>query len=396
MLGVLTKTPTSNMAIIDVLKYDGPNNVLVWKWRSGSNASREEELRLGTQLVVNQSQEACFIKGGQLLDVFGPGTHTLSTKNLPILSSIIGLAFGGDSPFKAEVYFINKSVSMDAKFGIIPFNMLEPNFKVPIPVTSRGSFALSVSDSRTFLNRVVGTVADFETKTLSQYFRGVIVENVKSAITKIAREHKLSPLEFESIVSEVAVAVRGLMANTISDYGLELKLFNIEAIPVIDEDQRVKDLVTQYQKLMSEDAAERMRLKRRAENLEVYRVERSFDTAEKVGENIGGGLGGDGGNLIGTMVSMGMVNPLATCPQYLWLTLEETLGQPGFEGSKWVCSTPVRSRDHDPHYIGQMGHGHQGDLWKGLRMNELAVVSTDHCPFCFKDQKELGLGDFSK
>jgi dihydropyrimidinase len=85
-----------------------------------------------------------------------------------------------------------------------------------------------------------------------------------------------------------------------------------------------------------------------------------------------------------------------TCPQYLWLTVEETLGQPGFEGSKWVCSTPIRSRDHDPHHIGQMGHGHQGDLWKGLRMNELAVVSTDHCPFCFKDQKEMGLGDFSK
>ena len=73
-----------------------------------------------------------------------------------------------------------------------------------------------------------------------------------------------------------------------------------------------------------------------------------------------------------------------TCPQYLWLTLEETLGKPGFEGAKWVCSTPVRSRDHDPDYIGQMGHGHQGDLWKGLRMNELAVVSTDHCPFCMQ------------
>jgi len=84
-----------------------------------------------------------------------------------------------------------------------------------------------------------------------------------------------------------------------------------------------------------------------------------------------------------------------TCPQYLWLTLEETLGKPGFEGAKWVCSTPVRSRDHDPDYIGQMGHGHQGDLWKGLRMNELAIVSTDHCPFCMKDQKELGIGNFA-
>ena len=299
------------MAVIDVLKYDGPNNVLVWKWRSLSNLSREEELRFGTQLVVNQSQEACFIKGGQLLDVFGPGTHTLSSKNLPILSSIIGLAFGGDSPFKAEVYFINKSVSMDAKFGLIPFNMIEPNFKVPIPVTSRGSFALNVSDSKSFLSKIVGTVPDFETRTISQFFRGVIVENVKNAITKISKEQKLSPLELESIVSEVGSAVRGLLKNTVSEYGLDIKLFNIEAIPIVDDDQRVKDIVEQYQILMSEDASERMRLKRRAENLEVYKVERSFDTAETAAENIGGGLGGDGGNLIGTMVSMGMVNPIA-------------------------------------------------------------------------------------
>ena len=75
-----------------------------------------------------------------------------------------------------------------------------------------------------------------------------------------------------------------------------------------------------------------------------------------------------------------------TCPQYLYLTLEETLAQPGFEGAKWVCSPPIRT-----------GHAHhQADLWKGLRINELACVSTDHCPFCMKDQKELGVGDFSK
>ena len=298
------------MAIIDVLKYDGPNNVLVWKWRSSSNQSREEELRYGTQLVVNQSQEACFIKGGQMLDVFGPGTHTLSSKNLPILSSIIGLAFGGDSPFKAEIYYINKAVSMDAKFGLLPFNMIEPNFRIPIPVTSRGSYALAVSDSKVFLNKIVGTVADFETRTLSQYFRGVITEATKNAITKIAHEQKLSPLELESIVFEVANAVRGLLANTILDYGLDLRLFNIEAIPIIDDDPKVKKIIEDYQRIMSEDTQERMRLKRRADNLEVYKVERSFDTSEKVAENMGGGLG-DGGNLIGTLIGMGMVNPIA-------------------------------------------------------------------------------------
>ena len=77
-----------------------------------------------------------------------------------------------------------------------------------------------------------------------------------------------------------------------------------------------------------------------------------------------------------------------TCPQYLYMTLEDHLAQPGFEGAKYVASPPIRSK-HDHRH-------HHADLWKGLRMNELAVVSTDHCPFCMKDQKELGLGDFSK
>ena len=77
-----------------------------------------------------------------------------------------------------------------------------------------------------------------------------------------------------------------------------------------------------------------------------------------------------------------------TCPQYLYMTLEDHLARPGFEGAKFVCSPPVRSK-FDKHH-------HHADLWKGLRMNELAVVSTDHCPFCYKDQKELGLGNFSK
>jgi dihydropyrimidinase len=75
-----------------------------------------------------------------------------------------------------------------------------------------------------------------------------------------------------------------------------------------------------------------------------------------------------------------------TCPQYLYLTLEDHLGAPGFEGAKWACSTPLRSRHEH----------HRDDLWQALRANDLQVVSTDHCPFCFKEQKELGIGDFSR
>ncbi len=75
-----------------------------------------------------------------------------------------------------------------------------------------------------------------------------------------------------------------------------------------------------------------------------------------------------------------------TCPQYLYLSLEEQLGAPGFEGAKWVCSTPLRSR----------AEGHQDELWRYLRTGDISVVCTDHCPFCLKEQKELGMGDFSK
>jgi membrane protease subunit (stomatin/prohibitin family) len=298
------------MAIIDVLKYDGPNNALVWKWRPKSDSRRDEELRLGTQLIVNQSQQALFIKGGQLLDIFEPGTHTLSSQNMPILSGIIGLAFGGQSPFKAEVYFINKALAMDTKFGLIPFNMMEPNFRVPIPITSRGSFAVKVADAKIFLNQIIGTVPDFEAGKLTQFFRGIITENVKTAITKISKEQNLNPLELEAIVSEVSVAVKGILSEALSKYGLLLDFFNIEAIPVVDEDPRVKKIVEDFHRLMSQDMEERMRLKRRAENLEVYKIERTFDTTEKAAENIGGGIGGEGG-ILGTVVGLGMATPIA-------------------------------------------------------------------------------------
>ncbi|WP_405495946.1 dihydropyrimidinase [Nocardia sp. NBC_00511] len=75
-----------------------------------------------------------------------------------------------------------------------------------------------------------------------------------------------------------------------------------------------------------------------------------------------------------------------TCPQYLYLSLEENLGAPGFEGAKWVCSTPLRAR----------AEGHQDELWRYIRTGDVTTVATDHCPFCMKDQKDMGVGDFSK
>jgi membrane protease subunit (stomatin/prohibitin family) len=292
------------MAIIDVVKCDRPD-LLVWKWQPPNGGKREDELRFGTQLIVNQSQEAVFVKNGQMADIFKAGHHMLSTQNLPILSSIAGIPFGFQTPFKAEVYFINKTIAMETKFGLIPFNMIEPNFHTPIPVTSRGSFVVKVSESKVFLNKITGVIKEFEADKLKNYFRGVIAEKVKTAITKIAKEQKISPLELEAMVTDVSEAVKGIISQTFAQYGIYLEFFNIEAIPIIDDDDRVKKILNDYQRLMSQDMEERMRLKRRAENLNIYKIDRSFDTVEKAAGNIGGGNG-----ILGTMVGLGMVQPL--------------------------------------------------------------------------------------
>lgn len=313
------------MAIIDILKYDGPNNVLVWKWRPqerskkrhfelfGSQRNydlRQEQLRLGSQLVVNQSQIAVFVKDGQIADIFAAGRYTLSSNNLPILDKLIGMPFGGETPFKAEVYYINKSAVMDMRFELSAFNMLEPNFRIPIPIMAHGSFAVRVGEARSFLNKLIGTMPDMETNLLKDYFRGVITENVKSIITRIAREQNISPLELEAIVADVAQNARPIIAETLQTYGLKLELFNIESVSIIDNDPRVQQVVADYQRLMSEDMQERLRLKRRAENIDVFKVERTFDTTEKAAGNIGSG-DSLGGNILGTMVGLGMVNPLS-------------------------------------------------------------------------------------
>ena len=300
------------MAIIDVLKYEGPNDVLVWKWHSDSNDSRENELRLGTQVIVNESQEACFYKGGELLDILGPGTHKLTTKNIPILASIVGLLYGGDSPFSAEVFYVNKAVSLNTKFGLSPFNVMEQTFKVPLPVTCRGSYAVQVKDARLFLTKMIGTTKEFGTNELTEFFRGVISEKVKTAILQISREQKISPLELEGILIEVGDAVKHILQRHLEDFGLDLVLFNVEAIPVISDNTAVQSIIEKYQELMADDLEERLRLARRAENLEVYKVERSFDTTEKAAENLGSvGGGGETSGIIGTMVGLGMVNPIA-------------------------------------------------------------------------------------
>ena len=165
------------MAIVDVVKYNGGPDVFAWKYPNS-------ELGTWTQLIVNESQEAILLKGGQICDVFGAGRHTLETANIPILNKLINLPFGGRSPFSAEVWYINKVFSLDVKWGTSsPIQLQDPKYKVFIPVRAFGQFGIQIEDSKRFLLKLVGTLSQFDKNSLVKYFRGVYLTKAKDIIS---------------------------------------------------------------------------------------------------------------------------------------------------------------------------------------------------------------------
>jgi membrane protease subunit (stomatin/prohibitin family) len=287
-------------------------------------------------------------KGGKLLDVFGAGTHTLTSYNIPFLADVIGLAFGGDTPFTAEVFYVNKALSQDAKWGLLPFNIVEPNFKVPIPITCRGSYSVKIVDSRKFLTEIVGVSSLYNQLELQKLFRGIITESTKNAIWKLSKDLGLGPLELEYMVKELSNSIQPAVKFAMSKYGLEISFFSVEGISVVDEDERVKKIVEDYHRIMSEDMEEKLRLKRRAEQLNVYKVERTFDTTEAAATNIGGSEGGDGSGasgILGTVVGLGMAMPLANQVGGMVQNQMSTGNTVSSSRPCTNCQTPLQTKD---------------------------------------------------
>ncbi|MCF0242149.1 MAG: SPFH domain-containing protein [Treponema sp.] len=292
------------MAVANVIKFTEQESLLIWKWHDENYSKRRDEIRLGSQLIVGENQQAIFVKGGKVCDIFETGQHTLATSNLPILSQLFAGVFGGDSPIQASIYFINKSVFMNAKFGLSPFNLIEPNFIVPIPVSARGTYAVRIKDGRNLLVNLVGNSPDFSLDKLKEYFRSLVITNVKSEIINISRTKNISPIELETQITLVNDSVNKKIISIFNEYGLEIRHFLIEAIPIIDDDPKVKDIVTKVHELMSKDIEEKMKFKRHAENLDIYKMERQFDITQSAAENIGNN--GIAGALLG-LNSAGMI-----------------------------------------------------------------------------------------
>ncbi len=277
------------MAIIEVIKYNGTPDLFAWKYPG-------EELGTWTQLIVNESQEAILFKGGQALDLFAPGRHTLSTANIPVLSNLVNLPFGGRSPFAAEVWYINKASSLDVKWGTpTPIQLQDPKYKIFVPLRSFGQFGIQIEDSRKFLIKLVGTLPAFDKDTILKYFRGLYLTKVKDVISSYLVHNQVSVLEINAYLDELSEHLREKMMPVMEEYGIKLLNFYINDINVPENDSAVIKL--------KEALAKRAEMDIVGYN---YVQQRSFDTLEGAATNPGSGQAGFMGAGMGLGMGVGM------------------------------------------------------------------------------------------
>jgi membrane protease subunit (stomatin/prohibitin family) len=193
-----------------------------------------DEIRLGGQCVVRESQSAVFFRDGKALDVLAPGRHTLTTQNLPLLAGLINLPFGGKSPFKAEVYFVSGKVFTDLKWGTRePVWFRDAEFQM-IQLRAFGSFSMQVTDPGLFVNSLVGTEGRFTTSEIQDFLRSVIV----ARLNDLLGENVDTVLNLPRLYDELAGAVKGRVAGDLSQYGIATRDFLIESITPPEEIQQ--------------------------------------------------------------------------------------------------------------------------------------------------------------
>ncbi|MEA3312040.1 MAG: SPFH domain-containing protein [candidate division WOR-3 bacterium] len=219
------------MAIIDRIRFDAPSEeMLVWRY-SG------DPLRLGSQLVVNQSQDAVFVKKGEALDVFGPGTHILSTGNLPLLHRLVNLPFGGDTPFTAEVWFVNKTVKRGLKWGTkAPIPIIDSVYNYPVNVRAYGRWGLRITDSRSFVTQMVGILKMADTARIEEYFIGEIDQKFSDALSEFFESEKSSVFQANAQLNELSTFTGSAISREFGRYGIEIVNFNIERISIPKEE----------------------------------------------------------------------------------------------------------------------------------------------------------------
>ena len=271
------------MALFEVIKYEGTPDMFAWKYPN-------EEIGTWSQLIVSESQEAILFKDGRAYDVFTSGRYTLETQNIPLLNKVINLPFGGESPFSAEIWFVNKVHSLDIKWGTpTPIQFQDPKYKVFVPIRSYGQFGVQIEDSKKFLIKLVGTLTAFDKTNLIRYFRGLYLARAKDAISSFLLHKQISVLEINAYLDEISDYLNEKIQPTLCEYGIKLLNFYVNEISIPEEDPSVMQLKNALAKRAEMDIVGYS-----------YQQERSFDTLESAAKNQG-----SGSDLMGMGVGLG-------------------------------------------------------------------------------------------
>ncbi len=222
---------------IDIIEWlDDSRDTIVWRFPRHDN-----EIKMGAQLVVRETQNAVFVNEGQIADVFTPGTHTLETRNLPVLSTIKGWKYGFDSPFKAEVYFVNTRQFTDLKWGTQnPVIVRDAEFGM-VRLRAFGAYAMRVTDSTKLLRELVGTDPQFRTEEVSDYLRQMIVGKLGTALATSG----VSLLDLAAHQQSIGQRIAGVLSEDLANLGITISNFIIENISVPPEVEQALDKRTQ-------------------------------------------------------------------------------------------------------------------------------------------------------
>lgn len=307
--------------IADIIKYEGDNATFVWKHPC-------EDFNSLTQLIVHETQEAIFFMNGQALDLFGPGRYTLETQNIPLIGKALNRTTGDESPFHCEVYFINKTEQMAVKWGTdSKVQYIEPTYGFPLSIGASGDMALSVSDSRKLLVKLVGTETSLTQSKLLSYFRSILMTRVKTYIAQVMKSNAINIFEIDQNLTSFSESIKQLLIPNFEDYGIALEKFFVTTIVRPDGDRQYEKFKELHFRQYADIAEAKLRqqvdiieaeteakktiieskalAEKRATEGYTYGQERGFDVAEKVAENEAVGEFTNMGVGFGTMAGVG-------------------------------------------------------------------------------------------
>jgi len=218
---------------IEIIEWtDDDRNTMVYRFPVYA-----KEIKNGAKLVVREGQAAVFIREGQLADVMGPGTYTLDTKNIPILSTLLGWKYGFESPFKCEVYFVSTRQFTDLKWGTSnPIMMRDADFGA-VRLRAFGTYAVKITDPGLFIKDIVGTDGLFQTEEISEYLRDLVIQGFSNSLGNAKIPALDLAANYRSLSDGLTVAIQ----QDFFTHGLTLSRFIISNISVPPEVEAALD-----------------------------------------------------------------------------------------------------------------------------------------------------------